>query len=101
VRDFGSTILVAVNLLGFANTLARAGDPDTAARLLGCAEAHRCEADIAYPPSMARELLDPTLESARNALGEKMFAEAWEQGLHLTADDAVELALNRPYATSG
>jgi hypothetical protein len=48
---------------------------------------------------MARELLDPTNESARNALGDEAFAEGWEQGLLLTADEAVELALRSPYAS--
>ena len=97
LRDFGSPILIALNLLGFANTVARAGNPHTATQLLGCAEAHRREANATYPASMARELLDPTCKSARNALGEESFATAWEHGLLLAADEAVELALATPH----
>jgi len=101
LHELGSTILVALNLLAFASTLAQAGDHDTAARLLGCAEARRTEADVAYPALWAREFLDPTVESARGALGEEAFADAWEQGLQMPAADAVELALATPYATPG
>ena len=98
VRDFGSTILVAVNLLGFASTLAQLGDLDAAVRLIACAEAHRQKADVAYPTSIARELLDPPIERAHSALGDEAFDEGWKQGLLLTADDAVALALATPYA---
>lgn len=101
LQELGPTILTALNLLAFASTVARAGDPETAARLLGSAEARRTEADVAYPPLWETRFLDPTREIARGALGDEAFAAAWERGLELTADEAVELALATPHASPG
>lgn len=101
LQEIGPTILTALNLLAFASTLAPAGDHDTAAKLLGCAEARRTEADVAYPPLWVRRFLDPTRNIARTALGEQTFSKAWEEGLQLTAADAVDLALSSPRVPSG
>jgi tetratricopeptide (TPR) repeat protein len=101
LQELGPTILTALNLLALASLIAPAGDHDTAARLLGCAEARRTEADVAYPALWVRKFLDPTREIARTALGEPAFSRAWEEGLQLTAAAAVELALATPHASSG
>lgn len=101
LQEFGSPILNAHNLLAFASTLSFAGDPHSATRLLACAEARRVEADVAYQPRWTRKFLDPTIEIARSALGEQAFSKAWDEGLQLTAADAVELALATPHASSG
>jgi predicted ATPase len=93
-REFGSGILVAHNLLFFADTLARAGHADTAVQLLACAEAHREATGIPYQARVVRDYREPTLDMARAELGDEAFADAWQQGEQLTADEAVARALS-------
>ena len=91
-RDFGSPMLVALELLGFAATLDRAGQAEPAAKVLAAAEAHRERAGTAYPPFIERLTHRPTLESVREALDEEEFARVWEEGTPLSADEALALA---------
>jgi predicted ATPase/class 3 adenylate cyclase len=91
--EFGSPVRVSLDLLAVASVLVRAGDPETAARLVGCAEARRREADVEYPIAAQRELRDQTEELAREALGDAAYDAAWEAGLRLSADEAITLAL--------
>jgi predicted ATPase len=92
-REFGSAIVVAVNLLAIASVLVRTDNPNTAARLLGCAEALRRDTGVEYPPSAQRDLRDQTVELARTALGHAAYNDAWEAGMRLSADEAITLSL--------
>jgi tetratricopeptide (TPR) repeat protein len=92
-REFGSAFMVALDLLAVASVRIRAGDPETAARLLGCAEARRREVDVEYPIATQRDLRDQTEELARAALDDADYDAAWEAGLRLSADEAITLAL--------
>ena len=91
--EFGSAIIVSMDLLALASVLVRIGDPATAARLLGSAEARRREADVEYPIAAQRKLRDETKEAARAALGDAVYDATWEAGLQLSAHEAVALAL--------
>jgi len=91
--EFGSAIIVSMGMLAIASVLVRSGDPATAARLLGCAEARRREADVDYPIAAQRDLRDQAEEAARAALGDAAYDAAWETGLQLRPEEAIALAL--------
>lgn len=92
--EFGSAIAVAMDLLAIASVFVRAGDAETAARLLCCSEARRREVGIEYPLAAQRHLRDQTEELARGALGDDPYEAAWETGLQLSSEEAIRLALN-------
>jgi predicted ATPase/class 3 adenylate cyclase len=98
--EFGSAIMVDSNLLAIASVLVRADEPETAARLLGCAEASRRKADHEYPLAAQRDLRDQTAELARAALGDAAYEAAWQAGLQLSAAEAITLALAADADTS-
>ena len=91
-RDLGDLGGAAVNLCRFARALVFAGKAATAARLLSCSE-RLCEEMGAHVLWVAR-MNEKTLTIIRTQLDEAAFAEAWEQGRTLTADEAVALALD-------
>jgi predicted ATPase/class 3 adenylate cyclase len=91
-RDLGNVIFVTVDLTRFAAILAREGRHAVAARVLACAEARREEIGWTRE-SWAEAEYQATLAAIRAQLDESTFAEAWEHGCTLTADEAVELAL--------
>ena len=93
-RDLDSRLQTSFDLTRFARTLALAGGADVdAARLLSCAEALRDEIGAAGPPYVAT-IHAEALAVLRTQLDGTAFAEAWEQGRALTADEAVALALD-------
>jgi tetratricopeptide (TPR) repeat protein len=93
-RDRGNSLQTALDLSRFARALALAGGADAeAARLLSSAEALRDEIGAGVPPWLA-EVNEEALTAIRTQLDEAAFAEAWEQGQALTADEAVALALD-------
>jgi len=63
----------------------------TAVRLISCFEALREE--IGGGKAWVARMNEETLATIRAQLDETAFADAWEQGRTLTADDAVALAL--------
>lgn len=86
-------VQTAMDLCRFARGLAFAGRTVAAARVLASAEALREEIGARARPVDA-ENDEKTLSAIRAQLDEAAFAEAWEQGRTLTADDAVALALD-------
>jgi hypothetical protein len=82
---------IVENLSRFAETLAVAGRTETAAQLLGAAEALREE--IGGSHSWVEEGNEKTMAQLRTELDDASLAEALAQGRRLTVDDAVALAL--------
>ncbi|HEX9599772.1 MAG TPA: adenylate/guanylate cyclase domain-containing protein [Gaiellaceae bacterium] len=93
-RELGDPIQTALDVCRFAALLAAKGTAVTAAQVLSCSDA-LCE-EIGYGlRSWDPEFVDETLTAIRGQLDdEAAFAEAWEQGRALTADQAVALALD-------
>jgi hypothetical protein len=81
-----------MNMIRFAQVLAGADRPGVAVRLLSLGEAMHDESGWAYPEWFAA-IRDDATSTARAALTETEFAEAWDEGRKLTADEAVALAL--------
>jgi predicted ATPase/class 3 adenylate cyclase len=91
-RDLGMpSAQTAMDLHRFARGLALAGRATAAARVFACAEALYEEIGARARPLTA-ERDEETLSSIRTQLSDSAFAEAWEQGRLLTADEAVALA---------
>lgn len=81
---------MAVELPRCASVLVLKGEAGTAARLLASAEALLEEIGGTMP--WVARIKEETLAAIREQLDEAAFAEAWEQGLKLTAGEAVALA---------
>jgi len=92
-REIGSLQDVAQGLCRAAEVLAVfGGKADTSARLLSCFEGLREQ--IGVSEAWVGRMNERTITSIRTHLDEAAFAEAWEQGRTLTADEAVALALD-------
>jgi predicted ATPase/class 3 adenylate cyclase len=92
-RDRGVPLQTAFDLSRFARALALAGGAGAdAARLLSSAEALRVEIGAGSPPFFAK-VKDEAHTAIRAQLDDAAFAEAWEEGQALTADEAIALAL--------
>ena len=83
----------AAALDGVAATLLVRGDPDSAARLLGAADATRKRAGTAGLQLWEGEDVNATIAETRAALGEDAFAAAWAEGSALGLSQAIDLAL--------
>ena len=92
-HEFGDPSETATDLIGFARALALADRPRTAVQLLSCAEARRDELAMVLP-SYVIEYRDLAETRARAQLDDAAFAEAWEEGRKLSADEAVALAID-------
>jgi predicted ATPase/DNA-binding SARP family transcriptional activator len=92
LRELNDLFTVACAVGRFASVLAPAGQAATAARVLSSSTA-LLEEIGASPPSHAT-INEKTLTSIHAQLDEAEFAQAWEQGRALTADEAVALALD-------
>jgi len=91
-RELGSLQAIAQSLCRSASTFAVvAGKAGLAARLLSCFEA--LQDRIGVGEAWITRMNEETLSAIRARLDEEAFAEAWEQGRKLTADEAVALAL--------
>jgi predicted ATPase/DNA-binding SARP family transcriptional activator len=88
-RDLGDVVNLAIAVGQFARILALTGKPEAAARVLASSVALREETGAADYASVTKK----ALTAIRHQLDESAFAEAWEQGRALTADDAAALAL--------
>jgi class 3 adenylate cyclase len=84
---------VAQQLCRCAAALATAGRAETATQLLACSEALHEELGTTMLPHMVIEN-EKTLAKIHAGLGDFGFAEAWEGGRKLGADEAVALALD-------
>jgi predicted ATPase/class 3 adenylate cyclase len=91
LRDLGEIRLIPWNLCRFAAGVA-SERAETAARLLASSDSLFTE--IGARPSWAAAMMEETLTTIRTQLDEAAFAEAWEEGRKLTADEAVALALD-------
>jgi predicted ATPase/class 3 adenylate cyclase len=91
-RELDNRLEIAVDVGRFAKILATAGRPETAVRLLSCSKALCDELNAAVP--WVTRMYEETLTGIRRQLDEDAFAEAWEEGLRLTADEAVALAVD-------
>ena len=90
-HDIGDTGGVAIELRRCASALVLKGDAETAARLLASSEP--LYADVGGSMPWIAKMMDEALAWIRTELDESVFAEAWEQGQRLSADEAVALAL--------
>ncbi|MBA3365380.1 MAG: tetratricopeptide repeat protein, partial [Actinobacteria bacterium] len=90
-RRLGNTFLLTENFCRTAYALAAAGDLVTSVRLIACCDAVSEEIG-ASQPWVAKQNAE-TLARAREQLDEARFAEAWDEGKRLTADETVDLAL--------
>jgi len=91
-NDLGDPHGVAIELRRCAGALALKDEVVTAARLISSAETLHEEIGGAMP--WVRRMREEALAIIRTQLDEAAFAEAWEQGHTLTADEAVALALD-------
>jgi predicted ATPase/class 3 adenylate cyclase len=92
-RDLDDPHGIARALCRVARVLAFVGRAGTAARLLSSSEALHEKNGATVRPWLA-EMNEGTLTTIREQLDEAAFAEAWEQGRALTADEAVALAID-------
>lgn len=75
-------------LIGLAEVRTTRGDYDRAARLLGASEAGlAAQGRTLDPPDQL--LYNRSVNAARKALGEKVFAVTWAEGSELSLDDAL------------
>lgn len=79
---------IAMCLEGAAALLAAAGQPGTAARLLGAAEALRERLGVPLLPT-DRADYDHAVEQAQAGMDEQSFRSAWAAGRLLTPDEAI------------
>ena len=89
-RDLGDPLNIAIGVGHLARVLALAGKPEAAARVLASSVAV-CEETGNTDYSRGSK---KALTAIRPQLDEAAFADAWEQGRTLTADEAVALALD-------
>ena len=91
-RHIGNPEEIAVDLIRVARAVAVAGKADAAAAVLSRSEAIRADLGITHPDWIL-EWQEEAESKARAGLDNDAFAEAWERGRSLTADEAVALAL--------
>jgi predicted ATPase len=91
-RELNDLLMIAAGVGRFASVLALAGRAEVATQVLSSSTA-LMEKIGAGPPWYAR-ICRNALAVIRAQLNEPAFAEAWDQGRPLTADEAVSLALD-------
>ena len=88
-KELGNKLGTAKDLEGIAALRAACGQPKPATKLWAAAEALREE--ISAPlENMERTKHEPIIATARKALGEAAFANAWAEGRKLTPEQALE-----------
>jgi predicted ATPase len=91
--ELGDRFREAIIVCRFARVLAFGGRATAATRVLACGET-LYEKMGASPMGWLRRGNDEALIQIREQLDEAAFADAWDRGRTLTADDAVALALD-------
>ncbi|HEU6445858.1 MAG TPA: tetratricopeptide repeat protein, partial [Gaiellaceae bacterium] len=91
-RELGDRYREAIIVCRFARVLALAGRAEAAARLLAAGDTLHEEMGTS-PMAWLRRGNDEARALVRTRLDEAAFADAWEQGRGLKADEAVALAL--------
>jgi predicted ATPase len=90
-RDLGDIYRIPFIVCRFGRALAAAGRAETASRVLSSGKALLEEIDASSP--WIEKLNEKTLTAIHAQLDDDAFANAWEEGRKLTADEAVALAL--------
>jgi tetratricopeptide (TPR) repeat protein len=91
-HDAGDVSWKPIVVCRFARALAVAGRVETAARVLSSAEVLLKE--IGSRPAWIEKMNEQTLTAIRAELDDDAFAEAWDRGRKLTADETVALAFD-------
>jgi predicted ATPase/class 3 adenylate cyclase len=92
-RELGDPVQTALDVFRFAALLAAKRRPTTAARVFSSSDA-LCDEMGFDLRSWDPEFVEGTLTTIRAQLDEAAFAQVWEEGRAMTADQAVALALN-------
>jgi len=92
-RAIGDPVQSAFDVFRFSHVLAVKGEAEVAARVFSSSDT-LCEEIGMRLRSWDPEFFDETMAIIRSQLDEAAFVEAWDEGLKLTADEAVVLALN-------
>ena len=92
---FGDRRHAAACVEALAGLCVRQRQPARGVRLLAATSALR-EALDAPPPHIDRPQNEQTASAARDALGDRAFAQAWAEGCALTWEEAVAYALEQP-----
>jgi hypothetical protein len=92
-RELGERVAIAEDISRLARTFASAGEAETAARLLSSSRALYEELG-ASAPSFGTDRNEETLAIVRAQLDDASFDAAWDEGLRLTLDEAIALALD-------
>jgi non-specific serine/threonine protein kinase len=92
-RAFGNLSYTALCLEGMATLACAEGHYEQAARLGAHAKALRLKAQTPLPPR-EQQAFDQTVKTARTALDEATFSEAWATGSAWTQEEAMTCALS-------
>jgi DNA-binding CsgD family transcriptional regulator len=88
-KELGSKLGIAQVLEGVATVRGACGQPEPATRLWAAAEALREEIGASLP-DVERARHEPLITTARKALGEEAFANAWAEGRELTPEQVLD-----------
>jgi hypothetical protein len=91
-RDLNNLLMIAAVVGQFARLFAPTGRAEVAAKILSSSRVQMAE--IGASPAWFTRGSEKTLAVIHTQLDEAVFADAWERGLALTADEAVALALD-------
>jgi len=91
-RDLGYRAGLAWCLAGMAGVAVLDEEPERATRLWGAAEALRQSIGARHAPA-ARATREKLIAKAREQLGDEAFDAAWAKGQAMTAEQAIELAV--------
>ena len=96
-RELGDRLMGAYSLLVMGKVAALRGRPVRAARLWGAAEALREQMGMALSAfDLAASGYEQDLAALRSALDESAFEAAWAEGRTMSAEQAIEYALEEP-----
>jgi len=91
-RELGTSYGLAMGLSGLAGPIARLGDLEKAARLLGASTAGMDSLGITQQPADQIEF-DKFQLFVRQAMGEEAYQKAWQEGHKLSIEEALDYAL--------
>jgi len=93
-KDLGHRAAIAHELECIAYILTKREEPERAANLLGAAEVLRKVIDTAMTKLEAIEY-EQEISNLRGMLGEEAFRRHWNDGVKLTMDEAIDLAIGK------
>jgi len=91
-QEIGEKRAIVYCLEGFAKVTARQGNAKNAANLFGAANALRQAIGVPLDPSELAEI-DQDVSATRELLNDQTFDSAWEEGLAMSMEQAIEFAL--------